>query len=142
MWQNMQRHDQPQSIKKVTPLIQSPTTLPESSISSPLPPLKLFEGLQVNDSVDPVWDKPHVDSVPAPAPLPEPKKAVGAVAEEYGLSWLKDIDNEDFDIGNAINEFAKLKERATQLPDDQRRAMAANVAMAFAQMLGEESDSD
>jgi len=50
-------------------------------------------------------------------------------------------DNSDhFDL--AIQQFRDLRARASQLPDEQRKNMAAQMAMAFMQLMGDDDDDD
>jgi len=46
------------------------------------------------------------------------------------------------DLDLAIQQFRNLRARASELPDEQRREMAAKVAMAFLNMLGDNEDDD
>jgi len=47
---------------------------------------------------------------------------------------------EDFDFEKVLHTLKGLKDQAAQLPDQERRALAASVALSFAKLLGEEDD--
>jgi len=49
-------------------------------------------------------------------------------------------ENEEFDFEKVLHTLKGLKDQASRLPDDERRALAATVALSFAKLLGDESD--
>lgn len=135
LWENMQREPQ---AKRVIPVVETQNNY--DTLSTPAP-----------------TDGPEVQAPPQKAATQETKPTVAEPAQkvavkpeqkpeipldQLGLGWMKGINNDDFDIERAIHEFGALKSKAASLPDDQRRAMAANVALAFAAMLGSDSEED
>jgi len=45
---------------------------------------------------------------------------------------------DDFDFEKVLNTLKGLKDQASKLPDNERRALAASVALSFAKLLGED----
>jgi len=46
----------------------------------------------------------------------------------------------DFDFEQVVHTIKSLKEQASHLPDEERRALAASVALSFAKLLGEDDE--
>lgn len=64
-------------------------------------------------------------------------------AEGFGphLGFLDELNGESFDLEKALLKMQDLKARAASLPDNERRELAASVALKFAMLLGDD-DSD
>lgn len=74
----------------------------------------------------------------------EEKPAVEEELHHSGssLEFLDELKGESFDLEKALTQMQDLKSRASSLPDSERRALAASVALKFAMLLGDDDDDD
>jgi hypothetical protein len=97
-------------------------------------PLSLFSGLEVVDQ-------------PKAAPPEDVNPITGDVDDQMsafapGLSFLDELRSDAFDLEKALMQMQDLKSRASGLPDAERRAFAASVALKFAMLLGDDDDEE